>query len=34
MAFLIDKNGNIIKRYLGLYDKSELRKSIEKALAG
>jgi peroxiredoxin len=33
MAFLIDKNGNIIKRYLGLYDKSELRKSIEKALA-
>jgi peroxiredoxin len=34
MAFLIDKNGNIIKRYLGLYDKTELRKSIEKALAG
>jgi len=34
MAFLIDKNGNIIKRYLGLYDKDELRKSIEKALAG
>ena len=34
MAFLIDKNGNIIKRYLGLYDKTELRRSIEKALAG
>ncbi|MDO9025639.1 TlpA disulfide reductase family protein [Zwartia sp.] len=34
MAFLIDKNGNIIKRYLGLYDKAEFRKSIEKALAG
>jgi len=34
VAFLIDKNGNIIKRYLGLYDKTELRKSIEKALAG
>lgn len=32
-AFLIDKNGNIIKRYLGLYDKSEFRQSIEKALA-
>lgn len=34
IAFLIDKNGNIIKRYLGLYDKTELRQSIEKALAG
>lgn len=34
MAFLIDKNGNIIKRYLGLYDKVEFQKSIEKALAG
>lgn len=34
MAFLIDKNGNIIKRYLGLYDKAEFRKSVEKALAG
>ena len=34
MAFLIDKNGNIIKRYLGVYDKNELRQSIEKALAG
>jgi len=33
IAFLIDKNGHIIKRYLGLYDKNELRKSIEKALA-
>jgi len=32
-AFLIDKNGNIIKRYLGVYDKAEFRKSIEKALA-
>ena len=32
-AFLIDKNGNIIKRYLGVYDKSEFRQSIEKALA-
>jgi peroxiredoxin len=34
MAFLIDKNGNIIKRYLGLYNKNEFRQSIEKALAG
>jgi peroxiredoxin len=33
-AFLIDKNGNIIKRYLGLYNKNEFRQSIEKALAG
>jgi peroxiredoxin len=33
-AFLIDKNGNIIKRYLGLYNKKEFRQSIEKALAG
>lgn len=34
MAFLIDKNGNIIKRYLGLYDEALFKKSIEKALAG
>jgi peroxiredoxin len=34
MAFLIDKNGQIIKRYLGLYDKQEFRRTLEKALAG
>lgn len=31
-AFLIDKQGNIIKRYLGVYDKAEFKASVEKAL--
>jgi peroxiredoxin len=32
-AFLIDKNGNIIKRYLGNYDKQAFLKTVNKALA-
>ncbi len=32
-AFLIDKQGNIIKRYLGNYDKTAFLATIEKALA-
>jgi len=32
-AFLIDKQGNIIKRYLGEYDKAEFQATVEKALA-
>ena len=32
-AFLIDKNGKILKRYLGEYDKAEFRRTLEKALA-
>jgi len=31
-AFLIDKQGNIIKRYLGEYDRAEFHAQIEKAL--
>ncbi len=34
MAFLIDKNGQIIKRYLGEYDKAAFRETLKKALAG
>ena len=34
MAFLIDKNGQIIKRYLGEYDKAAFRQTLKKALAG
>ena len=33
-AFLIDKNGQILRRYLGEYDKAEFRDTLEKALAG
>ena len=33
-AFLIDKNGQILKRYLGEYNKTEFRGTLEKALAG
>lgn len=33
-AFLIDKQGRIIKRYLGNYDKSAFVSTVEKALAG
>ena len=32
-AFLIDKKGNIIKRYLGEYDKAAFRVTVEDALA-
>jgi peroxiredoxin len=32
-AFLINKQGNIIKRYLGDYDRREFHAQIEKALA-
>lgn len=31
-AFLIGKNGQIIKRYVGDYDKAEFRATLEKAL--
>lgn len=34
IAFLIDRDGRIVKRYLGVYDKLEMRKTVEKALAG
>jgi peroxiredoxin len=34
IAFLIDKQGKIVKRYLGVYDKRDLRLAVEKALAG
>jgi peroxiredoxin len=33
IAFLINKNGQIIKQYLGNYDKAEMRQTIMKALA-
>jgi peroxiredoxin len=33
-AFLIDKNGQILKRYLGEYNKADFRDTLEKALAG
>jgi peroxiredoxin len=32
-AFLIDKQGNIIKRYLGNYDKTAFLNTVNKALA-
>jgi peroxiredoxin len=32
-AFLIDKQGNIIKRYLGNYDEKAFMDTVEKALA-
>jgi peroxiredoxin len=32
-AFLIDKQGHIIKRYLGNYDKAAFLKTVDKALA-
>ncbi|MGE4369996.1 MAG: peroxiredoxin family protein [Burkholderiaceae bacterium] len=32
-AFLIDKNGQIIKRYLGNYDKEDFLRTVKKALA-
>lgn len=33
-AFLIDKQGRIIKRYLGNYDQQAFIQTVEKALAG
>lgn len=33
-AFLVDRQGRIIKRYLGNYDKAAFRQTVEKALAG
>ena len=32
-AFLIDKNGKIIKRYLGDYDVADFHRTLEKALS-
>jgi peroxiredoxin len=34
IAFLIDRDGRIVKRYLGVYDKQEMRLTVEKTLAG
>ncbi len=33
-AFLIDKNGRIVKRYLGPYDKDSFKQTLDKALRG
>ncbi len=33
-AFLIDKKGRVVKRYLGNYDKAAFKQTLEKALAG
>jgi len=33
-AFLIDRQGRIVKRYLGNYDKAAFVRSVEQALAG
>lgn len=33
-AFLIDKKGRIVKRYVGNYDKAAFTQTLEKALAG
>lgn len=33
-AFLIDKQGRIVKRYLGNYDKDAFKQTLKKALAG
>lgn len=33
-AFLIDKKGRILKRYLGLYDTAAFKETVEKALRG
>lgn len=34
IAFVIDRNGNIVKRFLGMYDKQDMRNTLETALAG
>jgi len=33
-AFLIDRQGHIVKRYLGEYDPAQFHAAVEKALAG
>ncbi|WP_159991702.1 peroxiredoxin family protein [Pelistega ratti] len=33
VAFLIDRKGNIVKRYIGAYDKEEFIQTLEKTLA-
>jgi peroxiredoxin len=33
-AFLIDRKGHIVKRYLGEYDPAQFHAAVEKALAG
>ncbi|MCD8504084.1 MAG: TlpA family protein disulfide reductase [Burkholderiaceae bacterium] len=33
IAFIIDREGKILKRYLGNYDKQDMKKTIESALA-
>ncbi|HJD43891.1 MAG TPA: TlpA family protein disulfide reductase [Candidatus Paenalcaligenes intestinipullorum] len=33
-TFLVDKQGNIVRRYVGNYDKAAFTQSIERALAG
>lgn len=33
IAFIIDRDGKILKRYLGNYDKQDMKKTIESALA-
>ena len=33
-GFLLDKQGHIVKRYLGNYDKDEFVKTVQRALAG
>ena len=33
VAFLIDRQGNIVKRYIGKYDKAEFIQTLEKTLA-
>lgn len=33
-GFLLDKNGNIVKRYLGNYNKEEFVSTVQRALAG
>ncbi len=34
IAFLIDRQGNIVKRYLGNYDKQDMQENLEAALVG
>ena len=34
IAFVIDRNGKIVKRFLGMYDKQDMRNTLETALAG
>jgi peroxiredoxin len=34
IAFVIDRHGKIVKRYLGMYNKQDMRDTLETALAG